>query len=137
MNFISVEMLVNKVTMGLPNGVKTTQIVDLCSETCAFMAIIHPDYTMLANRVSVSSLHKTTFDDIAQVADKLFNFVDSCGRPAPLLCKKTFEVMTKYSKEINAVIDYTRDFNYDFFGFKTLEKSYLLRTENKNVAERP
>ena len=116
---------------------KTTQIVDLCAETCAYMAIVHPDYTMLANRISVSSLHKTTFDDIGKVADKLFHFVDSCGRKANLLDDKTYEIIKKNADEINKRIDYSRDFNYDFFGYKTLERAYLLRTENKQVAERP
>jgi ribonucleoside-diphosphate reductase subunit M1 len=71
-------------------GVHTTQIVDLCAETCAYMAIVHPDYTMLANRISVNSLHKTTFDDITKVAEQLYKFVDSCNRPAPLLDEKTY-----------------------------------------------
>jgi ribonucleoside-diphosphate reductase subunit M1 len=101
------------------------------------MAIFHPDYTMLANRVSVSSLHKSTSDDIAEVAETLFKFTDSCDRPAPLICEKTYEVMVKNKDAINKKLDYTRDFNYDFFGFKTLERAYLLRVENKKIAERP
>lgn len=111
--------------------------MDLCAETCAYMAIVHPDYTMLANRISVSSLHKTTPDDIAEVAETLFRFVDSCGRPAALLCEKTYNVMVEHRDAINKRIDYKRDFNYDFFGFKTLERAYLLRVENKRIAERP
>lgn len=95
------------------------------------MAIVHPDYTMLANRISVSSLHKTTSDDIGKVADNLFKFVDLCGRPAPLLDQKTYEIIKKNADVINKKLDYTRDFNYDFFGYKTLERAYLLRTENK------
>ena len=101
------------------------------------MAIVHPDYTLLANKISVTSLHKTTFDDIVKVAEKLHKFVDSCGRPAPLLCDKTYQVIIDNADKINAKIDYSRDFNYDFFGYKTLEKAYLLRVENKTIAERP
>jgi len=134
---LNVEIVVGKVMMGLPKGVKTTQIVDLCAETCAYMAIVHPDYTMLANRISVSSLHKTTADDIAEVAETLFRFTDSCGRPAPLLDEITYSVMIKNKDAINKKIDYTRDFNYDFFGYKTLERAYLLKVENKKIAERP
>lgn len=137
MHFIDVDLIANKVQSGLPAGVKTTQIVDLCAETCAYMAIVHPDYTMLANRISVSSLHRTTPDDMAEVAEILHKFVDSCGRPAPLLDDKTYNVIIQNKEKINAKLDYSRDFNYDFFGFKTLEKSYLLRVENKRVAERP
>lgn len=136
-NFLNIDIIVGKVMMGLPAGVKTTQIVDLCAETCAYMAIVHPDYTMLANRISVSSLHKTTYDDIKDVANQLYNFVDSCDRSASLLDQKTYEIIIANADKINAKIDYTRDFNYDFFGFKTLEKSYLLRVGNKKIAERP
>ena len=118
-------------------GVKTTQIVDLVAETCAYMAIVHPEHTMLANKISVSSLHKTTSDDISKVADKLYNLVDRCGRPAPLLDDKTYKIIKENADAINKKLDYTRDFNYDFFGYKTLERAYLLRTENKQVTERP
>ena len=76
--------------------VKTSQITDLCAETCAYMAIVHPDYTMLANRISVKALHKRTDDDIREVAKTLYNYIDNCGRPASLLDKKTFDVMMKY-----------------------------------------
>lgn len=134
---INIDVVVGKVMMGLPKGVKTVQIVDLCAETCAYMAIVHPDYTMLANRITVSSLHRTTSDDIGVVAETLYRFVDSCGRPAPLLCEKTYNVIIKYRDAINKKIDYKRDFNYDFFGFKTLERAYLLRVEDKKIAERP
>ncbi len=95
------------------------------------MAIVHPDYTMLANKISVTELHKRTHSDIRLVAEKLYRFVDSCDRPAPLLDKRVYEIMIKNADAINARLDYERDFNYDFFGFKTLEKAYLLRVENK------
>jgi len=137
MNYINVEIIVGKVVMGLPAGVKTTQIVDLCAETCAYMAIVHPDYTMLANRISVSSLHRTTDDCIGDVAETLHKFIDSCGRKAALLDDKTYEIIVKNKAAINARIDYKRDFNYDFFGFKTLERAYLLRVADKKIAERP
>ena len=101
------------------------------------MAIVHPDYTMLANRISVSSLHKTTSDDIAVVAETLHKFVDNCGRKAQLLDDFTYSVIVKNRDLINKRLDYTRDFNYDFFGFKTLERAYLLRVKDKKIAERP
>lgn len=101
------------------------------------MAIVHPDYTMLANRISVNSLHKTTFDDITKVAEQLYRFVDSCNRPAPLLDEKTYQIIVANGALINSRLDYNRDYNYDFFGFKTLEKSYLLRVGNKVIVERP
>jgi len=70
------------------------------------------------------------------VADELYNFTDKCDRPAPLLAPEVYEVIKNNFERINEVIDYSRDFEYDFFGFKTLEKSYLLRTNGK-IAERP
>ena len=101
------------------------------------MAIVHPDYTILANKISVSSLHKTTDDDISKVAETLFKFVDSCGRKAGLLDEKTYNIIMSNAEAINKRIDYSRDFNYDFFGFKTLEKAYLLRVGDKKIVERP
>jgi ribonucleoside-diphosphate reductase subunit M1 len=67
----------------------------------------------------------------------LYNYKDSCGRDASLLEKAVYEVIMQHGDQINSRIDYTRDFNYDFFGFKTLEKSYLLRVQDKKIVERP
>ena len=117
-------------------GVTTGEISGLAAETCAYMAIVHPDYTMLANRVAVQALHDRTSADMAEVADKLFNYVDKVGRPAPLLADDVYEVIMEHADAINAKIDHSRDFNYDFFGFKTLERSYLLKVDDK-IAERP
>ena len=100
------------------------------------MAIVHPDYTMLANRITVTALHDRTFDDFKKVADVLYNYKDKVGRPAALLSDEVYAVICKYGDQINAKIDYSRDFNYDFFGFKTLERSYLLRCLGQ-VVERP
>jgi ribonucleoside-diphosphate reductase subunit M1 len=95
------------------------------------MAIVHPDYTSLANRVSVDALHKRTSNDIAEVATLLYEFKDKAGRPAPLLCERTYNNIMKNADKINAKIDYSRDYNYDFFGFKTLERAYLLKVGGK------
>ena len=114
----------------------TGEISALVAETCAYMAIVHPDYTMLANRVAVTALHDRTPADIAEVANTLFNYEDKVGRPAPLLADDVYEVIMKHADRINERLDYSRDFNYDFFGFKTLEKSYLLKVNDK-IAERP
>jgi hypothetical protein len=79
----------NKSTYNLL-GVSSEEITKLVAETCAYMAIVHPDYTLLANRVSVDALHKRTSSDIREVATKLYEFKDKAGRPAPLLCERTF-----------------------------------------------
>ena len=73
---------------------------------------------------------------MAEVAEQLFNYEDKSGRPAPLLADDVYEVIMEHADRINARIDYSRDFNYDFFGFKTLERSYLLKVDDK-IAERP
>ena len=108
-------------------GVTTAEITNLAAETCAYMAIVHPDYTMLANRITVSALHDRTFSDIKDVAESLYNYTDVAGRPAGLLSEEVYNVFIENADKINAKIDYNRDFNYDFFGFKTLERAYLLR----------
>jgi len=117
-------------------GVKISEIVNLTAETCAYLTIVHPDFSILANRVSVTALHKMTNDDIRQVADSLYTYKDKCGNPAPLLSEEVYDVFQKYGDQINAKLDYTRDFNYDFFGFKTLERSYLLKVKGE-IVERP
>ena len=106
------------------------------AETCANLAIMHPDYTVLANRCSVRALHKRTHSDIREVAKQLYSMKDKVGRPAPLLSDDVYRVIMENGDKINEVIDYTRDFQYDFFGFKTLERSYLLKVEGI-IAERP
>lgn len=135
--FINLDIIVAKVVAYLPSQSNAEQVAELVSETCAYMAIVHPDYTYLANRVSVRALHKRTHTDIRDVANELRNFKDSCGRSASLLDELTYQVMIDNADAINATLDFTRDYNYDFFGYKTLEKSYLLRTKDKKIAERP
>ena len=88
----------------------TNEIVNLTSETCAYMAIVHPDYTKLANRVTVQALHDRTDDCILAVANKLYNYKDKCGRPAPLLADEVYNVIKANFERINEVIDYSRDF---------------------------
>ena len=100
------------------------------------MAIVHPDYTKLANRITVQDLHDRTDDCMLKVANQLFHYKDKVGRPAPLLSEEVFTVMRDNYERINEVIDYSRDFDYDFFGFKTLERAYMLRVDGK-IAERP
>jgi len=100
------------------------------------LTIVHPDFSKLAARIAVSNLHKQTFDSVVDVADKLYNYKDSIGRPAPLLSKEVFDIFMNNHQKIQEVINYKRDFNYDFFGFKTLERSYLLKVEGK-IVERP
>lgn len=100
------------------------------------MTIVHPDYSILAARIAVSNLHKQTKDSFAEVISDLRNYIDENGREAPLVSEELFNLVMKNKAKYEAAIDYKRDLNYDYFGFKTLEKSYLLKLRGK-IAERP
>lgn len=100
------------------------------------MTIVHPDYSRIAARISVSNLHKQTKDSVKEVSDLLYNYKDVIGRPAPLLAADVYQIFQDNHERIQSVINYKKDFNYDFFGFKTLERSYLLKVEGK-IVERP
>ena len=100
------------------------------------MTIVHPMYSKLAARITISNLHKMTSDNYLEVIETLRNYTDKVGRPAPLIAEDVYEVIKKNHEAIQAKLDYTRDFNYDFFGFKTLERSYLLKTHG-SITERP
>ena len=100
------------------------------------MTLVHTDFSILAARISVSSLHKETPDSFYEAASKLRNYVDNTGKEAPLLSEEVFEAIEENKEKIEAAIDFKRDFTYDFFGFKTLVKSYLLKVGGK-IVERP
>lgn len=100
------------------------------------MNIIHPDYSLLAARIAVSNLHKETSPSIKTTAEKLYNCRDKNDRPAPLLSDEVFNIIMKHHEAIQKRLDFSRDFTYDFFGFKTIERSYLLRVDGR-VTERP
>jgi ribonucleotide reductase alpha subunit len=117
-------------------GVSTSEIDNLAAETCAYMSIVHPDYSKLAARIAVSSLHKQTSADYLTVVELLMSCHDKAGRPAPMLAPDVYNIICQNIEKIQAKLDYSRDFGYDFFGFRTLERAYLLRVDGK-VAERP
>jgi ribonucleotide reductase alpha subunit len=109
---------------------------NLAAETCAYMNIIHPDYSKLAARILVSNLHKQTTSDFLEVSKRLKDFKDKVGRPAPMLADDVYAVIEKNIDKINAKIDYNRDYSYDYFGLRTLERAYLLK-DGKKTIERP
>ena len=117
-------------------GILTSELDRLSAETCFYMSNLHPDYSKLASRIEISNLHKETDDDYLTVCEKLDTMVDKFGRNASMIAPDLMEVVRKHRDTINAKLDYSRDFNYDYFGFKTLEKSYLLKRDNK-IVERP
>ena len=134
--YINLDIVVTKVMQGIYDGVTTDILDNLSAETCAYMNIVHPDYSRLAARITVSNLHKKTLDNYLEVSRILRNYRDDTGKEAPLINERCLRVVEDNFEKIQAAIKYERDFNYDYFGFKTLEKSYLLKVDGK-IFERP
>lgn len=129
--------IAKKVIQGLYDGVTTTELDNLAAETAASMATDHPDYAILAARIAVSNLHKNTDKSFSNTVKKLYNYIDpKTGEPAGLIGEETYKIVQKHKKAFDSAIIYDRDFEFDFFGFKTLERSYLMRTDGQ-VVERP
>lgn len=126
-----------RVIEGLYDGVSTSELDNLAAETAASMTVAHPDYAQLAARIAVSNLHKNTKKSFSETMKDLYEYVNPrTGQKAPLLSDEVFEVIEMNSEELDSRVIYNRDFNYDYFGFKTLERSYLLKIDGK-IAERP
>ena len=126
-----------RVIEGLYDGVSTSELDNLASEISATMTTTHPDYAQLAARISVSNLHKNTKKSFSDTMKDLYEYVNPrTVKKAPLLSKEVYETIKKNSEKLDSSIIYNRDYGYDFFGFKTLEKSYLLKLSGK-IAERP
>lgn len=126
-----------RVIEGLYDGVTTSELDNLAAEISATMTTAHPDYAKLAARISVSNLHKNTKKTFSEVMADLYEYVNPrTGEKAPLLSDEVFEVIQENKEILDSNIIYNRDFGYDYFGFKTLERSYLLKL-NGEIAERP
>ena len=126
-----------RVIEGLYDGVTTSELDNLAAEIAATMTTTHPDYAQLAARISVSNLHKNTKKSFAATMKDLYEYVNPrTGKKAPLLSHEVHEIIEKNAHQIDSNIIYNRDFGYDFFGFKTLERSYLLKLNGK-IVERP
>jgi ribonucleoside-diphosphate reductase alpha subunit len=129
--------IAKKVIAGIYNNVTTTELDNLAAETAASFTTRHPDFALLAARITVSNLHKNTKKSFSETAELLYNYIDpKTGQLAPLLAEDVYSVIKENADTLDAAIIYERDYHFDFFGFKTLEKSYLLRLEGK-IAERP
>ena len=126
-----------RVIEGLYDGVTTSELDNLAAEIAATMTTTHPDYAKLAARISVSNLHKNTKKSFSETMTDLYEYVNPrTGKKAPLLSDEVYEVIHKNAEKLDSSIIYNRDFGYDFFGFKTLERSYLLKL-NGHIVERP
>ena len=126
-----------KVIEGIYEGVTTHELDNLAAEIAASLTTTHPDYALLASRIAVSNLHKSTNKSFSKTMAALYHYVDSkTGKKAPLLADDVHEIIQKNAQLLDSTIIYDRDFGYDYFGFKTLERSYLMKLDGK-VAERP
>lgn len=126
-----------KVVAGVYDGVTTHELDILATEQSASMTTTHPDYTKLASRIAVSNLHKSTKKSFTSVMRDLYKYIDpKTGKNAPLISDELYKIVNTHKDKIESAMMYDNDFNYDYFGFKTLEKSYLFKLYGK-IAERP
>lgn len=130
-------LVAQKVIEGVYDGVTTTELDNLAAETAASLTTRHPDFALLASRIAISNLHKNTKKSFSETMKDLYEYIDpKTGKKAPLVSEEAMEVINTHADLLDSTIIYDRDFGYDYFGFKTLEKSYLLKLNNK-VVERP
>jgi len=126
-----------KVIEGIYAGVPTTELDNLAAETAASLATRHPDYAILASRIAVSNLHKNTIKSFSETMKNLYLYIDKKnGKKTPLIADDVWQVIEDNAELLDSTIIYDRDFAFDYFGFKTLEKSYLLKIDGK-IVERP
>jgi ribonucleoside-diphosphate reductase alpha chain len=126
-----------RVIEGLYDGVSTSELDNLAAETAASMTIAHPDYAQLAARIAISNLHSNTKKSFSETMNEMYHYVNPrTNLEAPLLSEEVHKVIMENAKFLDSHVIYNRDFNYDYFGFKTLERSYLLRINGK-IVERP
>src|SRR6187549_98425 len=137
MTYVSPIEVAKKVIDGIYDGVTTVELDNLAAETAASLTTKHPDYAILAARIAVSNLHKVTSKSFFNTMKQLYTYVDpKTGENAALLSREVFEIIKKHAAVLDSSILYDRDYSYDYFGYKTLERSYLLRINGK-IVERP
>lgn len=135
--YVDAVQITQKVILGVYPGVNTIELDNLAAEAAVGMATTHPDYLILAARIAVSNLHKQTKDLFSEVSRDLYEYVDpQSGNRSPFISKENYDVIIKHADALDRAIDYRNDFTYDYFGFKTLERAYLLRIKDK-IIERP
>jgi ribonucleoside-diphosphate reductase alpha chain len=136
-NYIQPVEVAKKVVSGIYDGVTTAELDNLAAETAASMTTKHPDYAILAARVAISNLHKNTLKSFSATMKRLYTYIDDkTGENASLISKEVYEVIRQHASLLDSTIIYDRDYAYDYFGYKTLEKSYLLKVDGK-IVERP
>ncbi|PJZ84885.1 ribonucleoside-diphosphate reductase subunit alpha [Leptospira harrisiae] len=126
-----------KVIEGIYDGVSTSELDNLAAEIAASLTTKHPDYALLASRIAVSNLHKNTTKSFSETMERLYSYIDpKTNKQMPLIADDVWETIKKHSELLDSSIIYDRDFGFDYFGFRTLEKSYLLKLDGK-IVERP
>lgn len=136
-SFVEPIDVAKKVIEGLYDGVSTQDLDNLAAEIAATLTVKHPDYAKLAARIAISNLHKTTSKSFSNTMKRLYTYVDpKTGENAPLISKETYGVVKANAALLDSTIIYDRDFSYDYFGYKTLERSYLMKLDGK-IVERP
>lgn len=136
-NYVEPVDIAKKVINGIYDGVTTVELDNLAAETAASMTVKHPDFAKLAARIAISNLHKVTSKSFSNTMKRLYTYVDpKTGENAPLISTEVYGIIKKHAALLDSSIIYDRDFGYDYFGFKTLERSYLMKIEGK-IVERP
>jgi len=133
---INVYELAQKVCTRIYDGVNTCELDELAAYLSSSMSIDNPDYSTLASRIIISNHHKNTSPSFSETIQILYNNKDIHGNDSPLVSKELYEIVNKNKEKLNNYIDYQRDFLFDYFGFKTLERAYLIKI-NKKIIERP
>ena len=133
---IDVSEIAQKVCSRIYDGVKTYELDELAAYLCSSMSIEHPDYSLLASRIIISNHHKNTSPSFSETIQILYNNLDNHNNPVPLVSEELYYIVKKNKEKLNTCIDYQRDYLFDYFGFKTLERAYLLRIDKK-IIERP
>ncbi len=128
-------LIAQKVVQEIYDGVKTTELDELSSQISIAMYSKNPEFKILASRIVISNHHKNTLNKFSEKIEELYNY-HSKGQHKPLIAEYMYQLVMKHRTEIDSAIDYHKDYDFDFFGFKTLEKSYLYKTDNK-IVERP
>ncbi|WP_420317745.1 ribonucleoside-diphosphate reductase subunit alpha [Ekhidna sp.] len=136
-DFVKPVEIAKKVIDGLYDGVSTIELDNLAAETAATMTTRHPDFAKLAARISISNLHKVTETSFSNTMKRMYEYINpKTEENAALLSKEIYGIIRKNAKRLDDAIDYNRDYNYDYFGYKTLERSYLMKLDGK-IVERP
>ncbi|RPJ77628.1 MAG: ribonucleoside-diphosphate reductase subunit alpha, partial [Alphaproteobacteria bacterium] len=141
LNNVEPDLVSQQVIHSIFDGVTTSELDELASRISISLSTEHPEYSTLAARIIISNMHKNTQRDFSAVIEGLYNNINENGEKVPLVSKELFELVKKHKSKLNNAIDYNRDYFFDFFGYKTLERSYLLKTVShtgrKVCSERP